>query len=77
MAYFDYFCDKCEKEFEIQCSINADRSNVTCPDCGGAEVRRVFSSIYVPKKGGSGGGASAGGGSSCTSCSTHNCGSCH
>ncbi|HOX28553.1 MAG TPA: zinc ribbon domain-containing protein [bacterium] len=75
MAYFDYYCDKCEKQFEIQAPISDDRKWVKCPDCEGKNVRRVYSSIVVPKKSSGSSGGSHGGGS-CASCRTHNCGSC-
>ena len=79
MAYYDYFCDKCKKPFEVQCGINDDRSWVRCERCGGDKVRRMFDSILVPKKTGSGKKSASGasGGSSCSSCASHNCGSCH
>jgi putative FmdB family regulatory protein len=78
MAYYDYFCDKCKKPFEIQCGINDDRSGVRCGHCDSDKIRRVFDSILVPKKVGSGKkAAAASGGSSCSSCASHNCGSCH
>ncbi len=78
MAYYDYYCDKCKKQFEIQCSISDDRSWVKCEYCGSGKVRRIYDSILVPKKSGGGSsyaGASSGGG--CSSCSSHNCSSCH
>lgn len=78
MAYFDYYCDKCEKQFEIQCGMSDDRSNVSCTECGGHDVRRVFTSIVMAKKsGGSSVTVGGGGGSSCSSCASKNCGSCH
>ena len=79
MAYFDYFCEECQKPFEIRCGMNEDRSNVACTECGGKNVRRVFTSIVVSKKssgGGGGFGGASGGGSSCSSCSSKNCASC-
>ena len=79
MAYYDYFCDKCKKPFEIQCGINDDRSRVKCTECGGKKVRRMFDSIHVPKKSSGGGkrAPSASTSGACSSCATHNCGSCH
>jgi putative FmdB family regulatory protein len=84
MAYFDYHCEKCGKDFEIQCGINDDRSNVKCGHCGSKKVQRAFDSIYLPKKGG--GEAAAGssigyrgrgsGASACGSCSSGNCSTC-
>lgn len=76
MAYFDYYCDKCKKPFEIKAGISDDRSRVRCPKCNGNKIRRMFDSVYVPKKSGSGGGGAPSGGSSCSSCSSHNCSSC-
>ncbi len=78
MAYFDYFCDKCKKTFEIQASINDDRSWVKCTECGSGKVRRVFDTIVVPKKSSGGGKRSpaASSGSSCSTCHSHNCATC-
>jgi putative FmdB family regulatory protein len=75
MAYFDYYCDKCKKPFEIKASISDDRSWVKCPKCSGNKIRRVFDSVYVPKKSG-GGNSAPSGGSSCSSCASHNCSTC-
>jgi putative FmdB family regulatory protein len=82
MAWFDYYCEKCDKKFEIQRGINEDRSDVACPRCKGKKVQRMFDSIYLPKKGGTSDGmggdfGGGGGGSSCSSCSGGNCSPCH
>ncbi|HOO56836.1 MAG TPA: zinc ribbon domain-containing protein [bacterium] len=78
MAYYDYYCEKCKKKFEIKASLNDDRSWVRCPDCGGADIRRLYDgSVSAAVKGGTGGGlVSSGGGSSCSGCTSGNCGSC-
>jgi len=78
MAYFDYFCDKCGKPFEIKAAINEDRDWVRCPLCGGKKIRRTYGGIYVPQKSGAGAlrKSSLSGGSSCSSCSSRNCGNC-
>lgn len=72
MPWFDYQCNACDTTFEIQCGLNDDRSNIACPDCGAGDVRRVYSTIYLPKKAGA---ASASSGK-CASCSSGNCASC-
>jgi len=77
MAYYDYFCDKCKKPFEVQCGINDDRSWVRCEKCGGDKVRRVFDSILVPKKVGSGKNQPALPVEVHARLCRHNCGSCH
>ena len=82
MAYFDYYCEDCKKNFEIQCGINDDRSNVACTDCGGKNVQRVFDSVYLPKKVGgdpehkSIGYQGRGSKSACASCTSGNCSTC-
>ena len=76
MPYLDYYCEKCETQFEIQCGLNDDRTNVKCPDCKDKKVQRVFDTIYLPSKKGKGGGGGGGGKSSCSSCSSGNCSSC-
>lgn len=72
MAWFDYHCDKCEKQFEIQCGMNDDRDNIKCPDCE-CVARRIFTSILIPKKGG---GTAPRPKSNCSSCSSRNCSTC-
>jgi len=77
MAYYDYYCDKCEKKFEIQASMSDDRKWVKCPDCKSRKVRQLFDGVYIPPKtkaGKSAGGASSD--SSCTSCSSGTCSTC-
>jgi putative FmdB family regulatory protein len=83
MAWFDYYCEKCDKKFEIQRGISEDRSNVACPDCNGNDVQRIFDSIYLPRKGksSSGGGfegdySGGGGASKCSSCAGGSCSTC-
>lgn len=78
MAYYDYYCEKCEKTFEIKASITDDRSWVKCPDCDGSEIRQLYDGVYIPSKTktkkAAGGSQSAG--DSCSTCSSGNCTTC-
>ena len=82
MAYFDYHCDKCGKQFEIQCGINDDRSSVACPHCKSRKVQRLFNGIYMASKSSGGDPASSigyrgrGARSGCSTCSSGNCSTC-
>jgi len=80
MAYYDYYCEKCDLKFEIQASMSDDRKWVKCPGCKGKKVRQLFDGVYIPPKTktskSSKGISGSGGGTSCSSCSGGSCSSC-
>ena len=45
MPIYEYQCKTCESKFEILQSINADNSELVCPDCGAEKPMKVFSSF--------------------------------
>ena len=71
MAYYDYYCKKCEEKFEIKASVNDDRKWVKCPKCKSEKVRQLFDGVYIPSKTSGKSGADLG---SCPTCSTGTCG---
>jgi putative FmdB family regulatory protein len=81
MAYYDYVCEKCGKQFEIQCGINDDRSNVKCTHCKSKKVQRLFNGIQLGVKseepsGSKIGYRGRGSKHGCASCSSKNCSTC-
>lgn len=43
MPNYNFLCDECESVFEIELSVNDDRSDLECPVCGSKNVARDFS----------------------------------
>jgi putative FmdB family regulatory protein len=69
MPIYEYVCMACESHFE---ELVRGDSEVSCPDCGTANVRKQFSVFAVHASGGQPSlGESAGGG-----CCGGSCGSC-
>ena len=73
MPLFEFDCRACAAHFEKLISSNALNS-VLCPDCGSADVKKLFSRFGFKSAGGSS--TEGSGGSSCGSCSSSSCGSC-
>ena len=79
MPYYDYKCDKCREIFEAEHGMG-EKPRLSCPDCGSAEVKKVFrpvsfamaSGAHAPLESAS----SAGGSKSCGSCHSGVCSSC-
>jgi len=70
MPTYEFICNTCKNHFETFTSISK-KKKVTCPECGGKDIKEIFGAFFVggevSKKG-------AGKGSTCSgSCST--CGS--
>ena len=67
MPLFNYKCSDCNKEFEIL--VKNDKRNIECSDCGGKNLKKVYSSFdFNLKEPVSTGGCSMGG------CSNGSCG---
>ena len=45
MPIYEYQCETCESKFEVLESVNADNKDLTCPECGAFEPKKVFSSF--------------------------------
>jgi len=45
MALYEYKCFDCEERFELMRSMSAADEPAECPECGGAESRRLISSF--------------------------------
>lgn len=71
MPIYEFYCLQCEKEFE-KLVMGGNSRAVDCPDCGTAEVEKMFSTFAI--KSSSGFTGSRGGG--CSSCASGHCGSC-
>ena len=72
MPIHEYFCKKCEKEFEEL--ILSKEEKVFCPECGGSRVQKLMSSAAFRTQGRAMSHSSSGGG--CSSCSASSCSSC-
>jgi len=48
MPRYDYRCQACEHEFQVEEAIREhENTNHRCPECGSDTVERVFSSTFV------------------------------
>ncbi|MEK7449956.1 MAG: zinc ribbon domain-containing protein [Planctomycetota bacterium] len=83
MPLYEFYCQKCKKQFELLIRKQSEISGAACPDCGGLKITKVFSTFatvsgFKNDAGNTGGGLPrSGGGHSCHSCSSGNCSSCH
>lgn len=73
MPIYEYECLGCEEPFEVLVRISQIDS-VRCPQCGGAELRRLMSVFGFTGQGIKT--KTAGSSSSCGSCAGGNCGTC-
>jgi putative FmdB family regulatory protein len=46
MPTYEFTCKKCKKNFEIFTSIS-QKTQVTCPECGGKDIQEVFGAFFV------------------------------
>jgi putative FmdB family regulatory protein len=60
MPIYDFHCDKCQNRFELLVGVTAGDSELRCPKCGAAEIRKRPSTFGVSVK-------------SSSSCSTGTC----
>jgi putative FmdB family regulatory protein len=62
MPIYEYQCLKCHIRFEALRPINDDGRDLACPECGGGEPEKVFSTFATSSvvSGGCGGGGGGG-----------------
>lgn len=81
MPLYEFICRNCQEKFEKLCSAACEISSITCPKCGQQKAEKRFSMFATNSKSGSGSGnfrsSAPASGSGCSSCSSHNCSSCH
>jgi len=73
MPIFEYHCSKCDEDFEK--IVSNDKTKVQCPKCKSRKVSKKISAFSF--KSGSKFVAASSQSGGCSSCSSHNCGSCH
>ncbi|MBN1289054.1 MAG: zinc ribbon domain-containing protein [Actinobacteria bacterium] len=69
MPIFEFRCNDCRESFEKLCR---EGQEVVCPECGGADLKKLFSTFGVK----SSGKFTASGSSSCGSCTAASCSGC-
>jgi putative FmdB family regulatory protein len=67
MPLYEYRCRACGARFEVLQRVGADAADLVCPQCGGNEVSKQYSTFASAVAGGSGG-AMPCGASSSSSC---------
>lgn len=77
MPIYEYYCEKCQHEFE---ELVFGNEAPPCPKCGASSTEKLMSRPCRHCTEGGGYSADAGGGagrSGCAGCSGGNCASCH
>ncbi len=71
MPLYEFFCEDCQKKFELLVSLN-HQEKIVCPYCSSERVKRLISSFGI------GGGSSRikSSSGSCSTCSSHSCSTC-
>lgn len=69
MPIFEFYCDKCDKEFE---TLVFGKEKAVCPGCQTKDVKKLLSAASHK----SGGEFTSAHGSGCGSCTSASCGSC-
>ena len=62
MPMYEYYCQDCDKKFEIKASISEKEKGlkVRCPGCGGNKTAQILGNFFTFSKGGSGFGGGCG-----------------
>lgn len=55
MPIYEYYCQDCEKKFEIKASISEKEKGlkVNCPECGSIKTIQILGNFFTFSKGGS------------------------
>lgn len=70
MPIYEYECERCQKVFEILVLSRSEK--VTCPQCGGEDLKRLMSVCAISTSEGFRSTISSG----CSSCSATSCATC-
>ncbi len=74
MPIYEYFCDVCDKKFEM---LVMGKETPACPECGTRDIKRLLSACGFVSKGSGGETVSqSAGASTCGTCSSTSCSSC-
>jgi putative FmdB family regulatory protein len=76
MPLYEFVCKPCDKVFEVLFRSSTEKKRITCPDCGGRDVSKKFSSFGMRTAGESGSFKGSTGGGGCGTCSATSCSSC-
>lgn len=72
MPIFEYQCEKCQFKFELLILFSNKKTDISCPNCKGKEITKLFSSFGFS----SGKKITSSSSSGCNTCTTKQCGSC-
>ncbi|HEB29933.1 MAG TPA: zinc ribbon domain-containing protein [Spirochaetes bacterium] len=70
MPIFEYSCKECKNIFEL--FVRSTSESISCPECHGEEVAKLFSTFAHRSTGST----AASSGAGCGTCSSRNCASC-
>lgn len=74
MPLFEFNCRKCKVTFEFLALPGRKDEKPVCPQCGGADVKKMLSSFRMGRSGKNPSAASSG--SACGGCTARSCKSC-
>jgi len=80
MPVYEYFCPDCSTKFEKLTSISRMNEQPACPNCHGANARKLLSTFAARRGAGSDsdlGSVSTSSGGGCAGCSGGSCATCH
>lgn len=76
MPIYEFECSKCRIIFEKLAPMGSTGEGLTCPECGGSQLRKCISTFYGRSSDGHGASHSVGGGCSCGSGDCSSCTNC-
>jgi len=48
MPLYEYYCDRCRKEFSLTMSVSAhEKAEATCPGCGNRDTRPLIGTVFT------------------------------
>ncbi|MGQ9671705.1 MAG: FmdB family zinc ribbon protein [Candidatus Aminicenantales bacterium] len=81
MPIYEFLCKQCRCHFETIVRMGGEKG-VVCPECGSAEIEKLFSTFGIGNAGSRSSsaspsaGSSSSGSSACASCSSRSCSTC-
>ncbi|MBI2251559.1 MAG: zinc ribbon domain-containing protein [Armatimonadetes bacterium] len=76
MPIYEFKCSHCNNKFEEICASDLEIKDLTCPNCGNKELKRLIS-LFSSSRGSLTQGENFGdSGSSCSSCASRQCSTC-
>ncbi len=76
MPLYDFYCESCDRAFEVRRSMRESTDGVVCPLCAGDHVRRLFTPVATFSSNSSGQRTALSGSGGCGGCAATSCSGC-